>query len=372
MTQREKRLGLIAGVVFGAMFAWMGVNSLLIEPVDELDASIASLENKLAKIESENAARGQLQQKIREFSARCFGPAADASAVQGDVEQHLVDLLDRSGLTYDKLRRVPRSGKKDAYAVVARSITALGSLDQVTNLLYLLDQQPQPHATGSLSIEPQKNTNIVELSLQYQTPLPRPLPYDDAKSLRKLKPHDYAALSISDIRFASPATVGELNSPARSELDVIAARDPLRRYQPAPRVTRRPRRPKPEPRRDPQPQPQPRPQPRSDSARYQLTGLSSFDGQPRIMIRDNASGATSVHKIGDTFDGGRIVMVDYRPLPDPANPELTVQSRIILKKGPDYWAVDRGQTFDKKRLLKKKQLPPSLRGRSESRASARP
>lgn len=371
MTRREKRLGLIVGLIFGSWFLYSGVQRLLIEPVRELDRDVVRLQNNYSQARSKNAARAERIKQIREFSSRCFGPSEEMDTVQGVVEQHLVELLDRSGLIYDNLRVVKRRREEGSFAWVARSVTARGRLGEVTNLLYLLDQQPQPHLIRSLKIEPQRNTGIVEVSFQYQTPLPEPLAYQEERALKKLALDKFAGFDIHEVQFVPPQTVGELNAPERTHLDLIARRDPWRRYQPAPRVVRRdpPRREEPR-RQDPQPQPQPQPPAPSPSSRYKLTGLASLDGTPRILVEDLTTQQPIELEVGDRFDGASIVMVDYRMLPDPQNPSLQNYSRIILKKGPDYWAVDRGDTFDMKRLLKEEQLPPALQEDKSARADS--
>jgi hypothetical protein len=372
MTQREKRLGIMAGVIFGSMILYSGAMRLLVDPVRTLDANISSLRRQYAKATSANMTRGPMAREIREFTRRCFGPAAAIDQVQGTVEQHLVELLDRSGLTYDRLRIANRGDGRDAFEWVARSVVARGRLDQVVNFLYLLQEQPQPHLVQGLKIEPQRGSMIVQLSFQYQTPLPKALAYEKKKSLKDVKLAGYAPLDIEAISFQPPQTAGQLNSPQRALYDVIANRDPLRRYQPAPRVVRQ----DPPPRKDPparreDPPQQPPPSSPSPSSRYKLTGLSAFGGQPRILIEDLGSPEKTVLKVGDSFDGGKIVMVDYRLLPDPENPSLKTFSRIILKKGPDYWALESGDTFDKKRLLKDEQLPPGLMEDTSSSAPAK-
>jgi hypothetical protein len=371
MTQREKRLGLLVVLIFGSWFLYSGVQRLLIEPVYELDREIIRLQSSYNKARRENAARAELITQIQEFSSRCFGPSERFDTAQGVVEQHLVELLDRSGLIYDNLRVVKRRSEEGGFAWVARSVTARGRLGEVINLLYLLNQQPQPHLIRSLTIEPQRNTGIVEVSFQYQTPLPAPLPYQEERVLKKLSLDEFAGFDINEVVFGPSQTTGELNAPERAQLDLIARRDPWRRYQPAPQVVRRdpPRRE--EPRRpNPQPQPQPQPPAPSPSSRYKLTGLASMDGTPRILVEDLTTQEPIELEIGDRFDGALIVMVDYRMLPDPQNPTLQNYSRIILKKGPDYWAVDRGDTFDMKRLLKEEQLPPALKEDKSARADS--
>ena len=54
-------------------------------------------------------------------------------------------------------------------------------------------------------------------------------------------------------------------------------------------------------------------------------------------------------------------MVDYRPMPSPANPTILSPSRVILKVGPEYFAVELGQDLTEKRRLPDDMLPDEIR-----------
>ena len=83
-------------------------------------------------------------------------------------------------------------------------------------------------------------------------------------------------------------------------------------------------------------------------------------GQPEVHVRDLTNQKTFRYKLGDALADGTIAMVDYRPLPMPGNEGLKSFSRVILKVGTEYWAVERGQTLADKRRLSLEQLPESL------------
>lgn len=53
-------------------------------------------------------------------------------------------------------------------------------------------------------------------------------------------------------------------------------------------------------------------------------------------------------------------MVDYRPMPLPGNAFLQSFSRVIIKIGSEYWAIDRGQTLADRRKLSTSELPSQL------------
>jgi hypothetical protein len=88
--------------------------------------------------------------------------------------------------------------------------------------------------------------------------------------------------------------------------------------------------------------------------------LSEWQGVPEIHVRDLAAERTLRFKAGDALGGGTIVMVDYRPLPMPGKVGLLSHSRVILKIGSDYFAVERGQSLAEKYRLTPEQLPEGL------------
>ena len=53
-------------------------------------------------------------------------------------------------------------------------------------------------------------------------------------------------------------------------------------------------------------------------------------------------------------------MVDYRRMPKPGKEYLMSESRVIVKIGTEYWAVELGQTLAQKYRLNPEQLPEQL------------
>ncbi len=62
--------------------------------------------------------------------------------------------------------------------------------------------------------------------------------------------------------------------------------------------------------------------------------------------------------------GGKVVMVDYRPLPMPGREIIQSESRVILRFGEEYWAIERGRTLADKRKLTPADLPRELMARN--------
>jgi hypothetical protein len=58
---------------------------------------------------------------------------------------------------------------------------------------------------------------------------------------------------------------------------------------------------------------------------------------------------------------GEIAMVDFRPMPRPGKPEEVSDSRMIVRIGKDYWAVELGQRLNERRVLRPAELPEELK-----------
>ncbi|MFM8359722.1 MAG: hypothetical protein ACKOET_14345, partial [Verrucomicrobiota bacterium] len=93
---------------------------------------------------------------------------------------------------------------------------------------------------------------------------------------------------------------------------------------------------------------------------FRVVSLSEWQGEPEIHLRDLTAQKTVRYRPGDELAGGTIVMVDYRPMPLPGNSLLQSHSRLILRIGEEYWAVDRGRTLAEKRKLGPEELPTQL------------
>jgi hypothetical protein len=306
-----------------------------------------------------------MHERIREIASRCFGLASQATAVEGDVMQFLSDIEDRSELDVRKLDPTPAQSQPGVYEGMGFSVTASGSLDQVVNYLFLLDQQKFVYRIDRLSIQPDWETDRVEMSLRYATILPVQPEYP-----KKVKEHDPPVIAAG--KYQTGSLLGSLSAAGpdgsdRSGYTALSMRNPLLRYKTRPvRVARQA---DPKPQRRPRPRPQPnqtRPKPQPARAEHKLTSLTRINGEPKIRIENLRTGQSKLYKVGDSFDGGTIARADYREMPRPDNPDLISGSRIILKKGPDYWAIERGQTFSQKRLLRRDQLPEDMQTNLQS------
>ncbi len=363
MTPREKRLSIAAGAVVGLVGLYGLVYLLVLAPLRRLEMRERAVVGQVRKLARENRQREEIHERIRQIASRCFGLASQATAVEGDVMQFLSDIEDRSELDVRKLDPTPAESQPGVYEGMGFSVTASGSLDQVVNYLFLLDQQKFLYRIDRLSLQPDWETDRVEMSLRYATILPVQPEYP-----KTVKKHDPPVIVAG--KYETGSLIGSLSAAGpdgsdRTRYTALSLRNPLLRYRKRPvRVARQPD-PRPRPRPRPQPNP-PRPAPQPARAEYKLTSLTRINGEPKIRIENLRTGLSKLYKVGDAFDGGTIARADYRDMPRPDNPKLISSSRIILRKGPDYWAVERGQTFSQKRLLRQDQLPEDMQPNPQS------
>jgi len=200
----------------------------------------------------------------------------------------------------------------------------------VVNLLFLLNASPWLHRTENLIVSTGDKPGLVRVRFHYLTLVPETAPEVTRTNL-------VAALS--------------LDSPERHLLNSIVSRDILRPYIKRPPAVAQPGQPAAAPSKPGVP-----PGPEA----FRVVSLSEWQGQPEIHIRDLSAQKTVRYRPGDELAGGTIVMVDYRPMPLPGNSLLQSFSRLILKIGNDYWAVERGRTLADKRKLNPGELPIQL------------
>jgi hypothetical protein len=113
----------------------------------------------------------------------------------------------------------------------------------------------------------------------------------------------------------------------------------------------------------------PRP-PVSRDTRLQVVSLACWGKGPEIWVKDTGRNRVERLKIGEPLAGGTISCVDYRNLPEPNRPENLSPSRVIIKIGGDYYAVELGWTLNRRYLVHKDRLPPELSEDSGKKSAA--
>ncbi len=322
MKQREKNLLLTVGVVVALFSGVFVVRSVFAKPLkslkDKTDVLLATLDH----LDKERRACAVAEDYLKGLAPRVFGRDADtATAAAGKM---LTDQIVLLGLQEAQFSRMPVGPRKMGGAQeVGWSVQGEGPLSKVVDLLFVLEQTPQVHRLENLALSAGERPGWVRVRFRYLT-----LIIEVAGQTPKadLKPN-----------FA-------LDSPQRRAYDGIVMRDLLRPYIPKPAAP------------DPPPSGQGSP---LDALR--VVSLSEWQGLAEVHVCDQGSMKISSFKAGDTLAGGQVVMIDYRTLPMPGQPGLFSNSRVVLKIGTNYWAVEHGQTLSTQYQIAPEQLPAQLK-----------
>ncbi len=345
MTQRERTLAAVAGVFVLGLAGFATVKKMYLDPLAAVTGQAKGLRNEIAKLEREKASLARRARALGDYARRTL--PGTAPEVEEQVRSRLVRLMEQAGLSTDHFSSSPVDGGRlqrradHADRFVGRSITIRGNLDHVTNFLYLLESDPLLHRVDYLTLSPDPRTGKVDLKFQYLTLLLEGRPEGGE---------------------AATQPGGDLDTDARRRYDTIAQRDVFRPYRPRPRETARSDPPPPAPSGDGASPPPPPPPPPSDPEdALRVVGLTMMVGEPEVSVRHVHTGETRAYKVGQTLGKGEVVMIDYRPRPLYGNPKELSPSRVILRIGGNYWAVEIGETVANKYVMRSADLPPELR-----------
>jgi hypothetical protein len=307
-----------------------GIRAALLQPLRKIDKAIAASKERLDKINKEKLQSIATDDRLQKIALTTFGDTVDqASATSGEI---LTRRISESGLDESEFTRLPASPRKMKGALeIGWMVQGEGSLTNIVNLLFLLENSPYLHRVEALAVTTGETVGRVKVRFRYLTLVLDPSP--DVK--RKALPDKFA-----------------LDSAERRAYDDLIARDILRPYikRPAP-----PPPPASGPGHNGGTPPPTAPGPES----FKVVSLTEWEGQPEVHVLDTAAQKTKRYKQGDQLAGGTIVCVDYREMPMPDSFALS-ESRVILKVGSEFWAIERGKTLADKHKLELEQLPREL------------
>jgi hypothetical protein len=329
---RERNLLVLMGSVAGLIALAAGLRWAIMRPLKELDGQISVLRQDLNKIAAERRACFADEEKIKAFTERTFSDDVDkASARSGEM---LTKLILQSGLPESDFTRLPAGPTRLPGAnEIGWSVQGEGPLIQVVNLLFLLQESPYLHRLENVTVTPGDSAGRVRIRFRFLTLVMEPAPTVEWRELAS--------------RFT-------LDSPERLQYDVIVVRDILRPY--VKRAPLSPGLPATLSANDPRLGSLPLPGPES----LRVVSLSQWQGQAEVHVRDLVNQRTLRYQSGDPLAGGIMVMVDYRPMPFPDKPALRSDSRVIVRMGAEYWAIERGRTLADRHKLSSEQLPEDL------------
>jgi hypothetical protein len=347
MKNRERMIAIVAGGIVALSVLYFVVDAAVVSPIADRKQRAASLREKIRQIQPQVEMGDVYERRLIAWAQQTF--PGDREAAANDFRERLARLLLASNLAGD-LKSGGGASRRGAYNEIIWRLTVPAgggggvSLDEISGLLYLLQNEPYLCHVENVRIEPVgRRSGSFRLSAQLSTIVL------DVANIDKFVPASGPAVDVPG---------PPVESPGFEPYAVIASRNVFQPYQPPPPARPQPR-PQPQPQHQPQPQPQPQP---PAGSRFHVVSLTEWQGQPEVWVVDNVSGNTRRYKPGDELAGGEIVMIDYRPLPRPDKPELNSPSRVILKVLDRYYAIELNQTIDRKRRLSDEQLPEQLRG----------
>lgn len=343
MNRREKILAVTIGAFVVVFVGYLIVDNLLLGPAAKLDARAADLQREIALEQARfNRGGGYTDDLTRWASRTLSGPANEVSTA---MRARLIALLNRAELGGGTIQPVGARTVRDVYEEIAWTVSVEGELARLVDLLYLLDSEPYLHRIENLEVRPDSSGGRCRLQLRYAT----------ISMLDK-----YADEGIPATRAAESQPSTDLETPLRDKYRMIARRDLFRPYVPRPPSPPPP----PQPERNETPvEPQdPPPPPPPPEARFRVVALPQWGGAAEVFVLDTANRTTRRYEPGDTLAGGEIVRVDYRAMPMPDKPEILSPSRVIVKAGRDYFAVELGHNLAQKHRLTGEQLPEDIAG----------
>lgn len=330
MKPREKLLiAVVAGFAL-LLGGGLGLRAFIARPLSEMDKKISAARARLEKAETERRNFFNAEDRLKASALLTFADTIDeASARSGEL---LTKQILQAGLDEANFTRLPLGPRKMRGASeIGWNVQGEGALSNVVNLLFLLERSPHLQRVDSFAVSHGDGPGIVRVHFRCLTLIIDPPP---------------------DIRRTPLIAKLGLDSTERHVLDGIVTRDLLRPYIKRPPALEAKAGPgagvagksgKP---------------PGPEALR--IVSLTEWQGRPEVHVRDTVREKTQRYQPGDSLGGGTIALVDYRPLPHPSGNGLQSFSRVILRIGTEFWAVEHGQTLAELRRLESSQLPPGL------------
>lgn len=329
---------IVLGVLAVGGGSWM-VKGFFVGPLTALDKLKKDLVEKEDKLLKEQRLGFAAEDELNKLALRTFSDDTGlASAALGKMmTQRLAD----TGLADSRFTRTPVGPNRVRGAhQVGWSVQGDGPLKSVLDLMYLLERDPHVHRIENFSMAPGDRKGEVSVTFRFMTLVLDPAPIVTRKELKLTATTD---------------------SEERKLYEGIVKRDLLRPY-----VKRPPTPPMP-----PMPpatttQPAVAEAPKGPGPEnFRVVSLSEWNGVPEVHVRDVAGGRTTRHAVGQMMGegvgGGMVVRVDYRRMEVPGKGGLVSSSRVILKIGADFWAVESGQSLAEKRKMSLEELPAELK-----------
>jgi len=330
VNRREKSLAIAVGCLGAALAAVWLFHWLVLKPWREADRQTTSLRDRLRQVTEERQAFFKAQVYLEGVVTNTFH--SDPEAAAAAAGKLLTDLISQLGLSDAQFTRIPSGPRRLRGAQeVGWTVQGEGPMARIVDLLFSLEQGAPVHRIDNLVLTAADRPGRIKARFRYLTLVVDPPP---------------AAIPLD------PAPEVAMDRSARRQYDLIVDRDLWRPYVRRAVAASEPSAPR------SMPPPSAGSGPRLNLLK--VVSLSEWRGVPEVHIFDTASMRVQRYRPGDELAGARIVMIDYRRRPRPDKPDLWSASRVILRWGSEYWAVEHGQTLADKHLLSPGDLPPDM------------
>lgn len=154
MTQKERKLGMIAGGLFAVFLAYMIVQRLLIGPIVTLRNDITTMQRDRDQFEIQAQAEGTYRRLWTQLAARTL--SSDTVAARSKLDQLIKDLLRESGLDHFNVNPGDlKPSKEKLYSVIPYTVVgAEGDMQAFVKFLHKFYLQPYAMQITGFNIEP--------------------------------------------------------------------------------------------------------------------------------------------------------------------------------------------------------------------------
>jgi hypothetical protein len=346
MTQRERILAILVGVLVGGVIVFQGVNRFVLETRRELIADRARMENQLEDLRNVKPILEAYKKTWLEWTAQTL--SASALETQSEFQKRLLDTLQAAGFRNPDLTKptIQTAGifRKDAgFREVRIKATVTGTLAQLQTFLERFYSQPYATAIESITIDPVSEKRSrgrasprggepqLEFVLQAKTlVLPE---IDDARLALAHRPLDPESNPL-----------GRLAGQEAVDYSVIASANMFKPYTP-PRPTPKP---KPDPQPDRKPPPPPPPPP-PVIPKYTLVGTQAINGHRFAYARndDRLELEPEEYRVGDSVHDGELIVIHPHGI-------VTKKTEDHLGKPvdpPQFFFYELGKSFQERSAL---------------------
>lgn len=154
MTQKERKLGIIAGGVFAVFLAYMIVQRLLIGSIVNLRNEVTTKQADRDRLQIQAQAEGTYRRLWAQLAGRTL--SSDTVAAKSKLDNLVKNLLKESGLDHFNVNPGdPKPSRDKLYAVVPYTVVgAEGEMQAFVKFLHLFYRQPYAMQITGFNIEP--------------------------------------------------------------------------------------------------------------------------------------------------------------------------------------------------------------------------